>query len=164
MVADLLQRRDRAEHDPFAPDALRALDLAFKRGGDGAVERRLLTGERAELFALDLLRQVADYLFICLQAAQNEGGGHAPHPVHRLLLPRLHGAQYLTREARAVRHESGHEEFHYRPHVADVILHGRACQRDVPVGADGARGARLAGVRVLDILGLVEDYPRPFHL
>ncbi|MPM88179.1 hypothetical protein SDC9_135280 [bioreactor metagenome] len=45
-----------------------------------------------------------------------------------------------------------------------MVFHRGAGERDVPVGADGPRGAGLAGVGVLDVLGLVKDYPCPFYL
>ena len=55
------------------------------------------------------------------------------------------------------------EELHDRPEVAHVVLHRCAGERDPIAGRQRARGTGLLGLRVLDVLRLVEDDALPGH-
>jgi hypothetical protein len=52
--------------------------------------------------------------------------------------------------------EAGNEEFHQAPQLAEVVFDGRAGQAEPVAGIEFAGGLRDLGVRVLDVLRLVE--------
>ena len=60
--------------------------------------------------------------------------------------------------------ESGVQEFHDAPQVADVVFDRRAGQGNAVPGRQGAGRLGLLGLGILDVLGFVEDHSGPIHL
>ena len=157
MVAYLLQLGQRRQHHALALDALRLGDRLLGIAQHGLVERGLLARQRAEDLHLHLLGQVGDDGAIGLEPAQDEGAGEPAQPRHgRRVAAGVDRHEEGPFELRLRAEEPGVQELHDRPQVADVVLDRRAGERDAVGGGERAGGARLLGLGVLDVLGLVE--------
>src|SRR5262249_29742322 len=105
-----------------------------------------------------LLRQVTDDRLVGLEAPQDERpGGPAERRRGLLVAVRLDGRREPFTERLPGPEQSGVGELHDRPQLGEVVLDGRAGERDPPARRDGAYGLGLPGAAVLQRLRLVAD-------
>ena len=162
VVADLLEPQERGQDQAPALDALRLLQLLCDVLDDGLVEGRLLGRERAIHLLLDLVRQIVDDPLVGLDAAQDEGlhqllQGHRPGRIVALVDGHLEGLAELGLLAQV----AGIEEVEDRPEIAQAVLDGRAGQGQAMRRRQLQDRARLGGLRILDVLGLVDHHAVP---
>ena len=156
----LAQTQERGQHEHL-DSACVLLARRFVDLGAGSLQQRgvdflLRVGQFAIGDVLQLLRQVGgDFLFA---AAQEEGPQTLGEPRHRLFVALAGDGQFVAfAEVVAVAQVAGHDEVHERPDVAHGVFHRGAGEDEFAGGAEHPGGLRVLSVRVLDVLGFIQN-------
>ena len=100
-----------------------------------------------------------------LGPAQEERADHAgQRGAARGVVSALDGRGEPVAEVLPAPEQARRDHAHQAPQVAEVVLHGRAGERDAQLGVELADGPRPARERVLERLRLVEHHGREAHL
>ena len=147
---------------PLPLDAVRVLQRLGQFGNRLLVERRLRLGERAPGPHLGLVRQIGDDALVGLEPPQDVGPREGAQRTVIRLLRVVAGADEL-REGAGRTEQAGVEEVEDGPQIARAVLDRRAGEREARRGLQFLDRARLAGARILDRLGLIQNgqVPRP---
>ncbi len=166
MVADLLEAGEQGEHETPSLRVVggEPLDALHRVADERLVEHRLLPGQAEQLVGLGLRRQLRRDPGVGLAAAEQE----RPDQVGELarlgrLDPGLDGRGPDPPEGLAAPEQAGDRPVEDRPELGELVLDGRAGQRDPRAARDGAQRAGGRGAGVLDVLGLVGDHEVPRH-
>ena len=159
IAADLAELEQGVEEDDLELAAAACGDGladAFVHGGaDGFVEVLLRGVEFDEVDEFGFRRQFLGHLV--LGAAEDErGDAFFEHLVAVLVAVFFDGFAEARVEGLLAAEEAGDEEFHQAPQLAEVVFHGRAGEAEPVACIELAGGLRDLGMRVLDVLRLVE--------
>ncbi len=164
MIADLLEPRQRRQHQRATLDSVGRINLAEHFGGDALVHRRLLGREVAVDLHLHLRRQIDGDVRVIFHATEHERPNQFPQPFGLFLVGELLDRHCeLLAEIRRRPEQPGVEHFHDRPQFAQPVLDRRSGQGHAVRHALRQRANRLrrSGVGVLHLLRFVKDQPPP---